>query len=257
MKVAAIQHDIVWKDPVATCQRLDPMIRRAADDGARLVVLTEMYSTGFSLHADQIAEPFDGPSVSFLRESARSFGCTVIGTVPIRGDDGLARNVAVVARPDGSTEQFAKLHPFTFDRENEQFTPGDTPLTVDVDGLRVSVFICYDLRFGPSMWACAPATDCYVVPANWPATRRAHWSNLLIARAIENQAWVVGVNRVGTNRAGVEFSGDSAIVSPLGEVIATATRAESILLTDIDAAAVAEVRERFPFLADRRNDLGE
>ena len=121
-----------------------------------------------------------------------------------------------------------------------------------VEGLRLGLFVCYDLRFADEFWAVAPATDCYVVVANWPAARRHHWRSLLVARAIENQAYVVGVNRVGVDGNGLEHAGDSMIVDPLGEVLASAAGGETVLVADVDPAVVAGVRARFPFLADRR-----
>lgn len=257
MRLAAIQHNIVWENPSANFERLEPLIGRAASDGARVVVLSEMFSTGFSLAAATLAEPLDGPSVSFLAETASRHDVWMIATLAALDGAGVARNLAVAVAPDGSVMAAPKLHPFTFDREHEAFTPGDEPLCVVVDGVRFSVLVCYDLRFAPAFWKLASTTDCYVVPANWPEARRAHWSALLVARAIENEAYCVGVNRVGTNVAGVAYSGDSSIVSPLGEPLCVARNGEAILMADIDPGVVADVRRRFPFLSDRRSELGE
>jgi predicted amidohydrolase len=113
------------------------------------------------------------------------------------------------------------------------------------------LFVCYDLRFADEMWALAHDTDCYVLVANWPESRRHHWRTLLVARAIENQAYVVGVNRVGEGD-GIAYVGDSRIVDPSGEILASAARTEALVVADVDPAEVARVRERFPFLADRR-----
>ena len=128
-------------------------------------------------------------------------------------------------------------------------------MTVEVEGLRVSLFVCYDLRFADDWWAVAPQTDLYLCVANWPEPRRAHWSALLRARAIENQAYVVGSNRVGTGGSGagkvLGYAGDSAIVDPLGEALATGSRTEALLVADVSAERVAEVRRDLPFLADR------
>jgi predicted amidohydrolase len=118
-------------------------------------------------------------------------------------------------------------------------------------GLRLSLFVCYDLRFADEFWQLAPTTDVYLVPANWPEARRTHWMSLLQARAIENQAYVVGCNRVGMGGT-LAYSGDSRIVDPLGELLATAANTESIVLADVSAAHVAAVRDRFRFLQDRR-----
>ena len=121
-----------------------------------------------------------------------------------------------------------------------------------IDGLRVTPFVCYDLRFADVFWRAAPDTDVYLVPANWPSPRREHWRTLLRARAIENQAYVVGVNRVGTAGDGTEHAGDSRIVGPTGELLATAAGVETVLVADVDAAEVAATRDRFRFMADRR-----
>jgi predicted amidohydrolase len=124
-------------------------------------------------------------------------------------------------------------------------------VTVDVDGLRTSLFVCYDLRFADEFWPLAPVTDCYVVVANWPEKRREHWRALLRARAIENQAYVVGVNRVG--RGGdLDYVGDSVVVDPLGDAVEAPPGEECVLVGDVDPDRVAEIRARFPFLQDRR-----
>ena len=128
----------------------------------------------------------------------------------------------------------------------------EKPVTVEIGGLRVTPFICYDLRFANVFWDAAPDTDVYLVPANWPSPRRHHWQTLLVARAIENQAYVVGCNRVGTAGDGTEHVGDSRIVSPMGELLATASGVETIVLADVDAAEVISTRERLKFLPDRR-----
>ncbi len=120
-----------------------------------------------------------------------------------------------------------------------------------MEGLRVTPFVCYDLRFADDFWARGPDTDLFLVVANWPAARRRHWSSLLVARAIENQCFVAGVNRVGT-ADGLDYTGDSAIIDPLGEVLVSAAGVETVLVADVDAGVVAGVRSRFPFLQDRR-----
>jgi predicted amidohydrolase len=252
MRVAAVQHDIVWEDPAANFARLGPWIATAASAGARLVVLTEMFSTGFSMATQRTAEPVDGPSAGFLRDQARTHGLWVCGSVPERPEgSSLPYNTAVLAGPDGQMHRYRKIHPFTYSGEHEHFHAGDAFLTVEVEGVRVSVFVCYDLRFADEFWAVAAQTDCYVVPANWPDSRRSHWTALLKARAIENQAYVVGCNRVGEGGR-LTYVGDSRIVDPMGEVLAAAAGGESLLLAEVDPAVVAATRGRFPFLPDRR-----
>jgi predicted amidohydrolase len=175
----------------------------------------------------------------------------IAGSIPQVVEGHRPRNVLVLAAPDGSVHRYAKVHPFTYSGEHEHYDAGTELVTVDVEGVRVSLFVCYDLRFADEFWALAPATDCYVVVANWPAKRRAHWRALLVARAIENQAYVVGCNRVGDGD-GIAYAGDSAIVDPLGEVLVSASSVVTTLTADVDPAVVSEVRARFPFLQDRR-----
>ncbi len=254
VRVAAIQHDIAWEDPAGTRALVGPQIAQAAAAGAGLIVLSEMYATGFSMRPERIAEDEGGPNERFLLDRAAEHGATLIASVAQRGADGAYRNNAVVARPDGSVDRYAKIHPFSYAGEHEQYAAGDRFLTVDVEGLQVSVFVCYDLRFADEFWALAPHTDAYVVVANWPKPRHEHWRALLRARAIENQCFVVGVNRVGAagRRKDLPHAGGSVVLSPLGDVVVEGGAEPAVLLADVDRATVATVRERFPFLADRR-----
>ncbi|MGY1886995.1 nitrilase-related carbon-nitrogen hydrolase [Blastococcus sp. SYSU DS0753] len=252
MRVAAVQHDIVWEDREANFARLAPEVARAAAAGAELVLLTETFSTGFSM-TPGIGEPEDGPSAAFLAAQAAEHGVWVGGSCPeIAPGEQLPYNSFVLAGPDGGTHRYRKLHPFTHGGEHERFRAGDGPLTVTIGGLRITPFICYDLRFADVFWRAALETDLYVVVANWPAARRLHWQTLLQARAIENQAYVVGCNRVGTAGDGTEHTGDSRIVNPMGELLATAAGTETLVLADVDAAEVAATRDRLRFLPDRR-----
>ena len=253
MRIAAVQHDIVWEDREANFERLAPQVRRAVGAGAELVLLTETFSTGFSM-TPGIGEPEDGPSARFLAAQAAEHGVWVGGSAPeIARDGALPYNSFVLAGPDGTTHRYRKLNPFTHGGERERFRAGTGPVTVEVGGLRITPFICYDLRFADVFWRAAPETDVYLVPANWPAPRRQHWQTLLVARAIENQAYVVGCNRVGTAGDGTEHTGDSRIVSPMGELLATAAGVETIVLADVEAAEVRATRDRLRFLADRRS----
>jgi predicted amidohydrolase len=256
MRIAAVQHHIVWENRDANFERLAPQIAWAVGAGAELVLLTETFSTGFSM-TPGIGEPEGGPSARFLADQAATHGVWVAGTCPEIPDDGgadgdLPYNSFVLAGPDGTMHRYRKMHPFTHAGEHERFRAGDKPVTVEVGGLRITPFICYDLRFADVFWHAAPETDVYLVPANWPSPRRLHWQTLLQARAIENQAYVVGCNRIGTAGDGTEHVGDSRIVSPMGELLATAAGVETIVLADVFAAEVAATRDRLRFLPDRR-----
>ncbi len=256
MKMAAIQHDIVWNDRDANFARLAPMVAAAAAGGARLVLLTETFSTGFAVDNPHLGEPEGGPSSTFLREQAELHGVWVGGScpeVPADSDpsDHRPANSFVLAGPDGTVHRYRKIHPFTFGGEDAHFRAGTELVQVEVEGVRISLFVCYDLRFADEFWGLATTTDLYLVPANWPEGRRNHWMSLLQARAIENQAYVVGCNRVGQG-GGLNYVGDSRIVDPLGELLATGSQGETILFADIEPSRVAAVRDQFRFLPDRR-----
>jgi len=253
MRVAAIQSDIVWEDPEANFERLRPWVAAAAAAGARLVVLPEMFACGFSMATAHVQEPPDGPSARFLSEMARTHGVWICGSLP-EVPEGASKpyNTLVLASPQGSAlHRYHKIHPFSFAREHEHYATGEGHVTVDVEGLRCTLFICYDLRFADEFWGRADATDAYIVVANWPERRRRHWTTLLQARAIENQAYVVGVNRVG-HGSGLDYSGDSRIIDPWGEILASAAGGETMLLADLHPDNVTDAREKFPVLKDRR-----
>ena len=251
MKVAGIQSDIVWEDPQANFAKLRPWVQAAKAAGAKLVVLPEMYACGFSMNAQAIAEAPGGPSTAFLREMASEHGVWIAGSVPEQHGADRPKNTLIVASPEGVLTRYAKIHPFTFAGEHEHYDPGSGFVTLAIEGVRVTLFICYDLRFADEFWATAEDTDCYVVVANWPKRRREHWTTLLRARAIENQAYVVGINRVGMGGE-LEYSGDSRIFDPWGEAIAAASMVETMVLAEVDPQVVADARTKFPVLKDRR-----
>ena len=252
MKVAAIQHDIVWANREANFEALQMRIEEAAAVGATLIVLSEMFSTGFVVDRDDIGEPAGGPSSEFLSTMAKNLGVTICGSCPeIYPDDARPFNSLVVARPDGTCERYSKIHPFTYGGEDKHFRAGDRHVTITIDDVRVSLFVCYDLRFADEFWALANDTDVYIVPANWPESRREHWMALLTARAIENQAYVIGCNRIGEG-GNLRYVGDSRIIDPLGVTITDAGDRATTIFADIESSTVRSVREKFPFLQDRR-----
>lgn len=253
MRVAAIQSDIAWEDPAANFARLRPWVAAAAAAGARLVVLPEMFACGFSMATGRVREAEDGPSARFLAEQARLHDLWICGSIP-EAPAGAARpfNTLVLASPGGQLlHRYRKIHPFSFAGEHEHYGAGERHVTVDIEGLRCTLFVCYDLRFADEFWGRAVDTDAYIVVANWPERRRRHWTTLLQARAIENQAYVVGVNRVG-HGSGVDYSGDSRIIDPWGEILAAGAGGETMLLADLKPEAVADARAKFPVLKDRR-----
>lgn len=252
MRIAALQSDIAWEDPQENFERIVPWVRVAAAGGARLLALPEMFSCGFSMATDRIGEDVDGPSTQFLREQAADYGLWIAGSVPERPAPGeRPYNTLLLVGPEGELHRYRKIHPFSYAGEHEHYQAGSEFLTVTIEDVRWTFFICYDLRFADEFWATARDTDAYLVVANWPETRRHHWQSLLVARAIENQAWVVGVNRVGTGGK-LRYTGDSRVIDPRGETIAAAAEQETLLFAVIDPELVRTTRETLPFLGDRR-----
>lgn len=256
MKFAAIQHDIAWCDREANFDHLRAPIAEAKLNEAEFVLLTETFSTGFAVDNSSFAEVTGGPSSQFLASMAKEHHIWIGGTCPelsATSVDGRPANTFVVVNPDGIEYRYEKIHPFTFGGEDKHVRPGNDFVTIDVGDLRVSLFVCYDLRFADEFWKRAKETDVFVVPANWPETRSMHWLSLLQARAIENQSYVIGCNRVGQGGSLV-YSGDSRIFDPYGETLAQgAPHEECILYADITCERVTEVRDKFRFLQDRRS----
>lgn len=250
MKVALLQLDLAWEDVAANHARASLLLGQAADLGARLALLPEMFATGFSMDGRKIAQVEGGATETFLRERAASLGLHVLAGVAEIAEP-LPANRALLVSPDGSVRRYTKIHPFSFAGEEKVMASGDAVVTWDVEGLRITPLVCYDLRFPEPFRLAADETDLYVVLANWPERRRHHWSLLLRARAVENLAFVAGVNRVGEGDS-LRYLGDSALVGPWGETVVSAAEQETLLVADVDPAAVAEARRRFPALADRR-----
>jgi predicted amidohydrolase len=250
MKVALIQLDLAWEDVQENHRRARRRLEEAKAMGASFALLPEMFSTGFSMDSARIAQPEGGPSETFLRGAARELSMWILASVPEAGAP-RPRNMALLAAPDGSVHRYAKIHPFTFGGEHRVYDGGDRVITARVGELSVTPFVCYDLRFPEPFRLAAPETDLFAVVANWPEARREAWRTLLRARAIENLCFVAGVNRAGEG-GGLRYAGDSALISPWGEVLAEAGPGEAVLVGDVDPAAVHDARAKFPALADRR-----
>jgi omega-amidase len=250
LEIALLQQDIAWENVSENHRRAARLLEGAATGGARLAILPEMFSTGFSMDAGRLAQAPGGASEAFLEMQARTLDLWIIASIPQAGTP-RPRNMAMVVSPKGVVAQYAKIHPFSYAGEHKHYEAGDRVVTVSVDGLRVTPLVCYDLRFPEPFRVAAAETDLFVVVANWPELRRDHWRTLLRARAIENQAYVAGVNRVGDGD-NLHYTGESAVIAPLGETLVEGGSEEGVLLASIDPDAVARLRARFPALEDRR-----
>lgn len=251
MNAVVLQLDLVWHDRVTNHTKARRMLEQHRPKPGDLVVLPEAFPVGFSMQIDEIADR-DGATDAFIGELSREFGVWGIAGNMIKPDD-RGRNVALVANPSGEiVGRYAKCHAFTPAGEHAKYATGDDVLIVDIDGVKVSPMICYDLRF-PELFRVAVrrGAEVLVVIANWPTARVHHWTSLLVARAIENQAVVIGCNRCGADPH-VPYPGRSLVIDPRGQILADAGDAEGVISTPIDVSALRAYREQFPALRDMR-----
>ncbi|SRR6266550_4352517 len=255
MKIFGCQLDIAWENKTANHARAQKMIAAAHPPGGSLVVLPEMFATGFSMNVPAITEPgeLESSTTAFLAKTAREFGIYLMGGLVTTGGKGRGLNQAVIFSPDGAEiARYSKCQPFTLGGESQQYQAGREIVTFRWQSCLVAPFICYDLRF-PELFRAAirHEAEVLVVIASWPVKRIGHWVTLLQARAIENQAYVVGVNRTGTDPS-FTYTGRSLIVSPHGEVLADAGTGEGVISAEIDLHALNAWRAEFPALQDMR-----
>ncbi|MGG2399661.1 amidohydrolase [Pseudomonas sp. SH1-B] len=247
LELALIQSELDWHDPAANHRRFAGLIEQAA--GADLIVLPEMFTTGFSMNSAELAEEENGPSTEWLREQAQRSGAVVTGSLIIRAGDGSYRNRLLWARPDGSLAHYDKRHLFRMAGEHKHYSAGDEQVLLELKGWQVRPLICYDLRF--PVWSRDPAsTDLLIYTANWPAARAAHWNRLLPARAIENLCYVAAVNRIGEDGKGHGYTGDSQILDFQGESLLRAEAGAGVFRQCLAAAPLMAYRERFPAYLD-------
>ena len=243
LELALIQTSLFWQDPVANCKHFEPLLERAS--GSDLVLLPEMFSTGFSMQSAELAEPEDGPTTGWMLEQARYLDAVIAGSLIIQAADGTYRNRFLWARPDGSLAFYDKRHLFRMAGEHKHYAAGDVPVVLELKGWRVRPLICYDLRF-PVWSRDAGGTDLLLYTANWPALRRQHWNRLLPARAIENLCYVAAVNRIGEDPKGFAYSGDSQVLDYQGDSLLNAGDESGVFRVTLKASELAAYRERFP-----------
>ncbi|MBO5686665.1 MAG: amidohydrolase [Alistipes sp.] len=246
MRVTILQRDIAWANPSLNIERLNQAIDR--NPGADLYVLPEMFSTGFCTEPQGIAEGADSLSLKWMTEKAAATNAAIAGSIAIE-ENGHYYNRFYFVKPDGEVTSYDKHHLFTYGGEHLRFTAGDERKTVEFRGVRIMLQICYDLRF--PIWVRNRGDyDMILYVASWPTPRIAAWSALLVARAIENQCYVVGVNRVGEDPA-CKYCGGSVIIDPYGRRIASCEdNTEMEDSADVDMEALEAFREKFPVLRD-------
>ncbi|HEV8379829.1 MAG TPA: carbon-nitrogen family hydrolase [Tepidisphaeraceae bacterium] len=250
MKIYGVQLDIAWEDKAANHTKVRRLLENFRPEKGSLVVLPEMFDTGFTMEVAKVSDEKSGMTRKFLADLANELGVWVMGGF-VNSDSKSGRNEAAVFDPQGKeVVRYQKIHPFTRGGEARCYSAGSEVKTFRWGEFTVCPFICYDLRF-PEIFRTAVrrGANLFVVIANWPLPREGHWATLLEARAIENLAYVVGVNRAGNDPKYVYF-GRSRIIDPHGKVIAEAGREETVISADVDLGIVDAWRKDFPALSD-------
>jgi predicted amidohydrolase len=251
LTIALGEYDTGWHDPRASLASAAKLTRSVAAVGVDVVVLPEMATTGFTMDTAQ-AVPLDAPEVDGLRRIARENSVWMIAGVALRDEHEPTRavNGSLAIDPSGEVVTVhRKQRLFAFGDEDRHYQPGTDDTTLTIGGVRVGLFICYELRFPELFGSVAPDVDAMIVIANWPKSRQQHWDVLLRARAIENQCYVVGVNRTGVAN-GLAYGGGSSAFDPWGEWVSS-SNSNGTRIIAIDAQRVADVRAEYPFLKDR------
>ena len=258
MDVFCCQLDPAWEDKASNFESLTRLLSSHSIQPGSLIILPEMFATGFSMAFNKLAEtPGQSPTLDFLSNLARQHQSAVLAGM-VFDRDGLLTNDAVLLDSSGQiVGGYAKIHPFTLSGEKDAGSCGSWVKTMPLGDWTLAPFVCYDLRFPEIFRLATPAAELLVVLANWPTPRVEHWVTLLKARAIENQTYVIGVNRVGSD-PNLDFPGQSLIIDPKGEILARAGDSVEILSATLDLAAVREWRHEFPASNDRHNpvDIG-
>jgi len=248
LKLTIIQSKIFWEDTKKNLDMFDKKID-AVKDRTDLIILPEMFTTGFSMNLVKSVQTMNGPALDWMRSIAYEKNCDITGSVKITENE-MFFNRLMWTKPDGKNFKYDKKHLFRMLGEEKVYTAGESRIVIDLNGWKISPFICYDLRF--PIWSrnLHNKYDIAVYTANWPAIRSHHWKTLLKARAIENQCYVVGVNRTGYDGNDIYYSGDSCIINPFGETIFDASDKECSHTAELSYQALKEYRTTFPIWMD-------
>ncbi|HZH68662.1 MAG TPA: amidohydrolase [Chitinophagales bacterium] len=246
LEIAIVQSDLIWEDIEGNLSNFDQLLW---DADADVIVLPEMFTTGFTNQSNQLAVPMDGAPVEWMHDLACRLGSLLMGSMIIE-EGGHYYNRLICAFPDGSLQYYDKRHLFSLAHEDQYFTAGKEHLLIDYNGWKIFPLICYDLRF-PVWSRNIELADLMVFVASWPEKRQSHWDVLLKARAIENQCYVAGVNRVGEDKDGIVYSGSSAVYDFWGNDLVLAGDLEGVFKTVLSKPKLQEHRDRFGFWRDR------
>jgi omega-amidase len=248
LTITLIQTELHWEDVAANLRRFDRLIDslQVATD---LIVLPEMFTTGFSMNAEALAEDMNGRAVAWLRNTARHTAAAVVGSIMV-ADNGRFYNRLCWADPNGEVANYDKKHLFRYAGEDKVYTAGSASLLVELNGWKIRPFVCYDLRFPAWTRNVNSTYDLALFVANWPQRRAEHWKLLLQARAIENQTYVIGVNRIGTDGNGLYHSGDSSVIDPVGNILFRSAHAPCVFTLPLERGRLDDYRQSFPAWKD-------
>jgi len=252
LSITTIQTNLIWEDKAANLYALEQKIN-SIQDPTEIVVLPEMFSTGFSMQPSLFAETMEGETLNWMKKVSTQNKIILTGSIIIE-EDGKYYNRLIWMLPNGEYGYYDKRHLFAFGQEDKFYNAGNKRLIAQVKGFKINLQVCYDLRF--PVWARQQNKsggmeyDVLIYIANWPEKRSHAWKTLLCARAIENQCYVVGVNRVGTDGNNIYHSGNSLVIDPLGQVLYHMPDDEDINTVTISKDYLNEVREKFPFWKD-------
>lgn len=248
MKTTLIQSNLVWEDKSANLSHLSALIK-SADRDTSLVVLPEMFTTAFSMNAEALAEPMEGPAVTWMKETARKGSFAICGSLIIKESNRYFNRMLFVT-PEGDVNFYDKRHLHTMSKEHEVYSSGKKQVTCCYREFNFNLQVCYDLRF-PVWSRNRGESDVIIYSANWPAIRSNAWKSLLVARAIENQCYVIGVNRIGANPDGTSYTGDSLVVGPRGDILASPeTGKEAVVSAELSKEALDRYRAEMPVWRD-------
>lgn len=255
MKIGLAQMDICWEQKEENRKKCSQMIAEAKEKGVDFVVFPEMTLTGFSMDTELIAESQkNSDTIAYFREEAKKNEIAVGFGVVIKGEKKAENKFIIMDSLGAILTDYSKIHPFSFGEENEHYIKGEQVVSCQLDNFIISPLICYDLRFPEIFQVCSRKSNLIVVIANWPTLRRGHWITLLKARAVENQCFIAGVNRFGDGN-GVDYSGDSIVVNPYGEIITNCLSHEGLIVAEIDSKIAEIYRKEFRLKEDRREEL--
>jgi predicted amidohydrolase len=248
LNLALAQYDIAWEDKIKNRRKIEGLIS-SYDKNADIILLPEMFSTGFTMSPDKVAESMEGETIQWMKDKAAAWGSAIAGSIVIKEDKNFYNRFLFIY-PSAEIKYYDKKHLFSYGRENKHYSGGDSQLVFEYKNWTIMPFVCYDLRF--PVWMRNPGNvDLYLGVANWPDTRITAWDVLLRSRAIENQAYLAAVNRIGRQPGSLKYNGHSSIIRYDGAVTAFSENEEKIIDSDLNKEELKQFRDSFRFLDDK------